>query len=72
MTRAGFSAVRYRERIPFIYFGVEDHTDYHCPTDDFANIQPEFCVRSVETIIEAFKALDSSKHGRAKRYAYSY
>lgn len=48
----------HREKIPFIYFGVEDHKDYHRPTDDFANIQPEFYVRAVETIIEAVKALD--------------
>jgi Zn-dependent M28 family amino/carboxypeptidase len=51
-------AAFHREKIPFIYFGVEDHKDYHKPTDDFANIQPEFYVRAVETIIEAIKAFD--------------
>lgn len=45
-------------KIPFIYFGVEDHKDYHKPTDDFANIQPEFYVRAVETILEAVKSFD--------------
>lgn len=48
----------HREKIPFIYFGVEDHKDYHRPTDDFANIQPEFYVRAVETIIEAILGFD--------------
>lgn len=48
----------HREKIPFIYFGVEDHKDYHRPTDDFANIQPEFYVRAVETIIEAVRGFD--------------
>jgi Zn-dependent M28 family amino/carboxypeptidase len=48
----------HREKIPFIYFGVEDHKDYHRPTDDFANIQPEFYVRTVETIVEAVKEFD--------------
>jgi len=48
-------------KIPFVYFGVEDHKDYHRPTDDFANIQPEFYVRSVETIIDAIKAFDIVK-----------
>lgn len=48
----------HREKIPFIYFGVEDHPDYHKPTDDFANIQQEFYVRAVETIIEAIRLLD--------------
>jgi Zn-dependent M28 family amino/carboxypeptidase len=32
----------FRKGIPFIYFGVEDHADYHRPTDTFANIQPAF------------------------------
>lgn len=45
-------------KIPFIYFGVEDHEDYHKPTDDFAKINQEFYVRAVETILEAVKALD--------------
>lgn len=44
--------------IPFIYFGVENHKDYHKPTDDFVNIRPEFYVKAVETIIEALKILD--------------
>lgn len=50
----------HREKIPFIYFGVEDHKDYHRPTDDFANIQPEFYVKAVETVIEAVKLIDKS------------
>lgn len=48
-------------KIPFIYFGVEDHKDYHKSTDDFANIQPEFYVKAVETITEAIRALDGSQ-----------
>lgn len=51
----------HREKIPFIYFGVEDHKDYHKPTDDFANIQPEFYVRAVETIVEAVRQVDGSR-----------
>ena len=51
-------ATFHREKIPFIYFGVEDHKDYHRPTDDFANIQPEFYVRAVETIISAVNGFD--------------
>lgn len=48
-------------KIPFIYFGVEDHKDYHKSTDDFAGIQPEFYVKAVETIIAAVRALDEAK-----------
>ncbi|HVF46759.1 MAG TPA: M28 family peptidase, partial [Pyrinomonadaceae bacterium] len=47
--------------IPFIYFGVEDHPDYHKPTDDFERIQPEFYVKAVETIIQAIKLFDKGK-----------
>lgn len=54
-------AAFHREKIPFIYFGVEDHKDYHRPTDDFANIQPEFYVKAVETIIEAIGELDKAR-----------
>lgn len=45
-------------KIPFVYFGVEDHKDYHRPTDDFANINKEFYVRAVEMILEAVKTFD--------------
>lgn len=53
-------AAFHREKIPFIYFGVEDHEDYHRPTDDFANIQPEFYVKAVETVLEATIGLDKA------------
>jgi Zn-dependent M28 family amino/carboxypeptidase len=45
-------------KIPFIYFGVEDHKDYHRSTDDFSGIQPEFYVKAVETILKAIRAVD--------------
>jgi Zn-dependent M28 family amino/carboxypeptidase len=48
----------HQAKIPFVYFGVEDHKDYHKPTDDFANINQEFYIRAVETILEAVKTLD--------------
>ena len=47
-------------KIPFVYFGVEDHPDYHKPTDDFANIQPEFYVKAVETVLMAIRELDKA------------
>ncbi|MFV0387176.1 MAG: M28 family peptidase [Pyrinomonadaceae bacterium] len=50
----------HRKQIPFIYFGVEDHKDYHKPTDDFENIQPEFYVKAVETILSATKEFDAN------------
>ncbi|MCB1026026.1 MAG: M28 family peptidase [Acidobacteria bacterium] len=47
----------HRKKIPFIYFGVEDHKDYHKPTDDFDNIQPAFYVKAVETVLMAVKSV---------------
>lgn len=52
-------------KIPFIYFGVEDHEDYHQPTDDFKNINQKFYVRAVETILAAVKTFD--KNGFANK-----
>jgi hypothetical protein len=44
--------------IPFIYFGVEDHPDYHRPTDTVDGIQPVFYAAAVGTIIRAVHQLD--------------
>jgi Zn-dependent M28 family amino/carboxypeptidase len=50
--------------IPFVYFGVEDHADYHRPSDDFATITPDFFVRAAETvsafIADVDRGLDSA------------
>ncbi|MCU0451118.1 MAG: M28 family peptidase [Bernardetiaceae bacterium] len=40
----------FRAGIPFIYFGVEDHADYHRPTDTFARIQPAFFAAAAEQV----------------------
>lgn len=46
--------------IPFVYFGVEDHADYHQPTDDVERVEPGFFVRAARTILSAVTALDSA------------
>jgi Zn-dependent M28 family amino/carboxypeptidase len=46
-------------RIPFLYFGVEDHPDYHKPTDTVEGIQPGFYVRAVRTVLAAVRMLDA-------------
>tara|TARA_R110002049_G_scaffold59524_3_gene160959 strand:+ start:1994 stop:2914 length:921 start_codon:yes stop_codon:yes gene_type:complete len=51
----------HRKGIPFIYFGVFDHKDYHEPTDDFENIHPEFYIEAVKGIISIFEKIDKSK-----------
>lgn len=45
--------------IPFLYFGVEDHPDYHKPTDDVEGIQPGFYARAVRTIAGAVRIVDA-------------
>jgi len=44
--------------IPFVYFGVEDHPDYHQATDDFEKVIPGDYVNAVRTILDALRELD--------------
>ena len=44
--------------IPFIYFGVEDHPDYHRPTDTADKINPAFFYQSALTILDAVTTID--------------
>lgn len=46
------------KEIPHIYFGVEDHPDYHRPSDEFKNIQPDFYFDAVNLILKCAIALD--------------
>jgi Zn-dependent M28 family amino/carboxypeptidase len=46
--------------IPFVYFGVEDHPDYHRPTDDFERVDPDFFLNAVRTVLAAVAALDET------------
>ncbi|HEU4628494.1 MAG TPA: M28 family peptidase [Gemmatimonadaceae bacterium] len=46
--------------IPFAYFGVEDHPDYHRPSDEPDTITPRFYVGAVRTVLEAVRALDGA------------
>jgi Zn-dependent M28 family amino/carboxypeptidase len=45
-------------KIPFVYFGVEDHPDYHRPTDDVERLMPAFYAGAVMTILDAVRVLD--------------
>ena len=55
--------------IPFVYFGVEDHPDYHKATDDVERIEPGFYYRSVRTIAEFVRRLDASLDAVVNRAA---
>jgi hypothetical protein len=49
----------HKEKIPFIYFGVEDHKDYHKDTDTFENINQEFYIKAIKLITEAVENYDT-------------
>jgi hypothetical protein len=50
----------HQKGVPFIYFGVEDHPHYHAPSDTFENINQEFYVDAVETILGVIEGFDRS------------
>lgn len=62
----------HKRGVPFAYFGVEDHPDYHKPTDDFERIPLDFFRRSAATVVTAARLFDrdldaiAKEAGRAK------
>jgi Zn-dependent M28 family amino/carboxypeptidase len=46
--------------VPWLYFGVEDHAEYHKPTDDFETVPQAFFQKAVTTVVQAARALDGS------------
>lgn len=51
----------YKKKIPFVYLGVEDHEDYHQPTDDFERIDQVFYVEAVRVAISIVSRVDNEK-----------
>ncbi|MNW76420.1 Aminopeptidase YwaD precursor [compost metagenome] len=49
------------KNIPFIYFGVEDHKDYHKATDEFKNINQTFYTDAVSVIQEVILNIDKQR-----------
>ena len=52
--------------VPWVYFGVEDHPEYHRPTDDFATVPQDFFKRSVATVVQASLAVEKDLDDVAK------
>lgn len=46
------------EKIMHLYFAVEDHEDYHKPSDEFENIEPRFYINAANLILKCILALD--------------
>ncbi|MDR7128549.1 Zn-dependent M28 family amino/carboxypeptidase [Algoriphagus sp. 4150] len=50
----------FNANVPHIYFGVEDHDDYHQPSDSFENIDQRFYINAVNLILKCTLALDAA------------
>lgn len=57
-TNSSDHAAFHAKGIPFVYFGVEDHENYHKDTDTFENINQAFYLKSTEAILSCVLALD--------------
>jgi Zn-dependent M28 family amino/carboxypeptidase len=68
-TRASDHAPFHQEKIPFIYFGVEDFENHHKSSDDYETITHDFYVRVVEMLIDAVRAFDASLEAIARERA---
>jgi Zn-dependent M28 family amino/carboxypeptidase len=47
------------KNIPFLYFGVEDHKDYHQATDEYKTITPAFFSKAAEVVLDVVKRIDA-------------
>lgn len=47
--------------IPFIYFGVEDHKDYHQASDEYKNINKTFFIDATKSILEIIINIDKER-----------
>lgn len=56
----------HEKAIPWVYFGVEDHPEYHQPTDDFATVPAAFFDHSVTTVVKAVRMFDDELDAIAK------
>lgn len=53
------------KNIPFLYFGVEDHKDYHKATDEYQNINKAFFIDAANAIQEVIINIDKQRDIRA-------
>jgi Zn-dependent M28 family amino/carboxypeptidase len=44
--------------VPFLYFGVEDHADYHAPTDTFEHINQKFFIDVANLLVDVAETAD--------------
>jgi Zn-dependent M28 family amino/carboxypeptidase len=46
--------------VPFLYFGVEDHADYHASSDTFDHIKPAFFISVANLLVDVAATLDTN------------
>ena len=46
--------------IPFLYFGVEDHADYHAASDTYEHINPAFFTSVANLLVDVATTLDTN------------
>jgi Zn-dependent M28 family amino/carboxypeptidase len=46
--------------VPFLYFGEEDHADYHRPTDDVERIDRQFLAAAAELVLDVLMMADTA------------
>ncbi|WP_231491448.1 M28 family peptidase [Pedobacter sp. Leaf170] len=47
------------KNIPFLYFGVEDHKDYHKATDEYQTITKQFFSNAANVVLDVAKSIDN-------------
>ena len=57
-TRSSDHGAFFEKKVPHLYFGVEDHGDYHKPSDEFKNIQQQFYTGAVNLVLKSLLTLD--------------
>tara|TARA_R110002167_G_scaffold231963_2_gene437187 strand:- start:23805 stop:24710 length:906 start_codon:yes stop_codon:yes gene_type:complete len=53
-------AVFYQQKIPFIYYGVGNHQNYHQTSDSYENINQQFFLAAVATIYQQISFIDQN------------
>ncbi|WP_309646515.1 M20/M25/M40 family metallo-hydrolase [Phenylobacterium sp.] len=59
-------AAFHKAGVPWVYLGVEDHPEYHRPTDDFATVPRAFFAKAVTTVVIVARGFDDDLDAMAK------
>ena len=62
-TRDSYHFAFCQAKIPCLYFGVEDHADYHKPGDVPSRAMPGFFYGAARTVAEFVRRLDATPDG---------